>query len=46
MKTSLWGRLVAGVRSLLARLRGGQEVGGRILPNTVEELLTVLGQVQ
>lgn len=46
MKTSLWGRLVAGVRALLARLRGCPEVGGRILPKTVDELLTVLGQAK
>ena len=45
MKTSLWGSLVAGLRKLLAKLWGGQE-RHVLLPSTVPELLTVLGQAR
>jgi len=45
MKTSIWSSLVAGVRSLLARLWGRSE-GSVLLPSTVPELLTVLGQAR
>jgi len=45
MKTSVWGNLVAGLRRLLAKLWGGKE-RDVLLPSTVPELLTVIGQAR
>jgi FAD/FMN-containing dehydrogenase len=45
MKVSLWRRLVAGVRGLVARLWGGEQ-RSLLLPASVPELLTVLGQAR
>ena len=45
MKTSVWGNLVAGLRRLLAKLWGGEE-RDVLLPSTVPELLTVIGQAR
>jgi len=45
MKTSVWGNLLAGLRRLLAKLWGGKE-RDVLLPSTVPELLTVIGQAR
>jgi len=48
MKTSVWTRLTALVRDLVSRLWGGKPrlETSVLLPNSVEELLTVLGQAR